>query len=63
MSKGYPTTREGVKPLYEGVRRLHDELIESTTWFDGEPHLNEDQLDALQWAKEFMEKYERKHKK
>lgn len=46
---------------YEGVKKLHDELIESNSWFDGKPHLTPDQLDALAWAKTFMERYEKKH--
>lgn len=46
-----------------GIKRLCDELVESTTWFDGKPHLTPDQEEALQWAKEFMERYEQKHRK
>lgn len=47
----------------EGVKRLHDLLIESSTWYDGEPHLTEEELDTLQWAKEFMDRYEQKQRK
>ncbi len=43
---------------YEGVKTLSEALVESTTWFDEKPHLTEKELDALEWAKEFMDRYE-----
>lgn len=46
----------------EGVKRLSELLIESTTWYDGEVHLTPEQEDALEWARDFMRKYEHSHK-
>lgn len=55
MTEGSPTT-------FEGVKALHEAVISHSSWFDGKSHLTPAEEDALQWAKEFMERYERKHK-
>ena len=56
MIDEYQTTAEGVK-------RLSELLIESTTWFDGEAHLTLEQEEALEWARKFISDYGRKHKR
>lgn len=53
---------EDDKNAVEGVKQLSELLIESTEWFDGKPHLTPEQEDALQWAKDFMDRYEKKRR-
>lgn len=61
--QGTKSLYEATKEEYEGVKKLSELLVESTCWFDGKPHLTPEEENALQWAKEFMDNYERKHKR
>jgi hypothetical protein len=56
MTEGYPTSSDMTKRLCEAVIGLDGKRAEFC-------HLTEKQLETLQWAKDFMERYERKHKR
>lgn len=46
---------QGIKPLYEAPTEDSMKLLRDEEW----SKFYEKELDALQWAKEFMDRYER----
>lgn len=67
--ESYQGSGEGIKSLYEAPIELHEiledykpEVIDAVRYKYAQTVLSTKDEDNLQWAKDFMDGYERKHK-
>ncbi len=48
---------------FDMVNKVRMDILETSSWYDGKPHLTLEQEEILEWALEFMKRYEKRHGK